>query len=121
MTPRFDWQITRNGQGKRVTSIGIRRRRGARGQTDTVTVDLWSEVGAPVHRRQQRAIVGDAPTTCALPGRSAGRCLFALKVAGRTVAGGRFPSPDKCAANGHHPEVVYQGTYLEPHASCRQR
>jgi len=121
MTPRFQWQIVLDGPRKRVSSISLRRKLGAQGQSDMVQLDVWAEVGPAVHRRIRRPIVGDAFTRFPIRGLPPGRFVYVFQIYGHVIAGGRFYSPDRCALH-YHPDISdeppYFGTGRKP---CGQR
>jgi hypothetical protein len=111
MTPKFQWQVSLDGPGKRVTSISIRRKLGAEGQTSSAVLDLWGDTPPRTHRRISRVIVGADWTRFPFGRLPDGRYLYAFLIDGTPVAGGRFRTPDRCARPGYHPDLTSEDLY----------
>jgi hypothetical protein len=103
MTPRFQWQVALHGRRHRATSISIRRKLAAPGQSDVMTLDVWSETGRQYHRSTSRALVGDYPSSFPLAGLHRGRYLYAFRSLGRTLLAGRFRVPEPCSTKSDIP------------------
>lgn len=94
MTPRFEWQYVPAMSGHRVIGFDFRRKLGARGQTDVVTLEIWARQ-RPWHRAVRRPIVG-ADFTHFPALRPAGRALL-VRVPPRRADADRRPvhEPDR--------------------------
>jgi hypothetical protein len=95
MTPRFDWQNMAIARGKKVVGLILRRKLGATGQADVVTLDVWRRF-ASFHRHVERPILGADFTFFPLKDLPDGRFLYAFRLAGKTIASSRFVNPAPC-------------------------
>jgi hypothetical protein len=84
-----------DARGKKVVGLILRRKLGATGQADVVTLDVWRRF-ASFHRHVERPILGADFTFFPLKDLPDGRFLYAFRLAGKTIASSRFVNPAPC-------------------------
>jgi hypothetical protein len=95
MTPRFDWQTFTNMSGPKVLGISIRRKLGARGQYDILTLKVWGRYDG-FARSVTRPIIAAEPTFFPVRELPAGTFYYAFRLGTETISAGKLVNPAPC-------------------------